>query len=208
MRAHLSRGEPSHDLRSRLSAPRTHERRSAVAAARHLRRRLRPHSVQGVTASLPGRVAGVTLPLSAIRTREDWGIGEIGALPACAAWIRSAGHRLLQILPPYELADGETSPYGARTAFGLDPIYISVGDVPDLSAPDITEALGSDGPAALAQARRAPRVAYHAVRALKRRVLAHAFARFAAREWASGSARARALREFVRGEDYWAPDLA
>ena len=36
------------------------------------------------------RVAGVTLPLFAIRTRDDWGIGEIGALPACAAWIRSA----------------------------------------------------------------------------------------------------------------------
>ena len=156
----------------------------------------------------PGRVAGVTLPVSAIRTRADWGIGEIGALPACAAWIRSAGHRLLQILPPYELADGETSPYGARTAFGLDPIYISIGDVPDLSPSDIDEALGPDGAAILAEARQAPRVEYHAVRALKRRVLARAYEQFAAREWAAGTVRARALREFVRAEAYWAPDLA
>ena len=154
------------------------------------------------------RVAGVTLPLFAIRTRDDWGIGEIGALPACAAWIRSAGHRLLQILPPYELADGETSPYGARTAFGLDPIYISLGEVPDLAASDIAKALGPDGAATLARLRQAPRVEYHAVRALKRRVLARAFERFMAREWTPGTERAAALREFVRREEYWAPDLA
>jgi 4-alpha-glucanotransferase len=156
----------------------------------------------------PGRVAGVTLPLSAIRTREDWGIGEIGALPACAVWIRSAGHRLLQILPPYELADGETSPYGARTAFGLDPIYISVGAVPDLTAADVAETLGAGGAAVLARVRQAPRVEYHAVRALKRRVLARAFERFVAREWMSGTSRARELDAFVRGEEAWAPDLA
>jgi len=76
--------------------------------------------------------AGVVIPLFSIRTRDDWGIGQIGDLPKCAAWVRRAGHRLLQILPPYELAAGETSPYGARTAFGLDPIYITVEAVPDL----------------------------------------------------------------------------
>jgi 4-alpha-glucanotransferase len=153
-------------------------------------------------------VAGVTLPLFAIRTREDWGIGEIGALPTCAAWIRAAGHRLLQILPPYELADGETSPYGARTAFGLDPIYISLGDVPDLTASDVAEALGADGAATLARLRQAPRVEYHEVRALKRRVLARAFERFVTSEWSAGTARACALSAFVRREEYWAPDLA
>lgn len=156
----------------------------------------------------PERIAGVTLPLFAIRTRADWGIGEIGALPACAAWVRSAGHRLLQILPPHELADGETSPYGARTAFGLDPIYIAIGDVPDLTAADIAGALGPAGAATLARLRQAPRVEYHAVRALKRRALARAFDQFVAREWIPGTARAGALRNFVHRERYWAPDLA
>jgi 4-alpha-glucanotransferase len=154
------------------------------------------------------RLAGVTLPLFAIRTRNDWGIGEIGALPACATWIRRSGHRLLQILPPHELADGETSPYGARTAFGLDPIYISLDDVPDLTARDTAEALGDEGAAVLAGLRQSPRVQYHAVRALKRRVLSRAFERFVAREWTPGTARARALREFVQREAYWAPDLS
>ena len=30
------------------------------------------------------------------------------------------------------LLGGETSPYGALTAFGIDPMYLSLADVPDL----------------------------------------------------------------------------
>ncbi len=156
----------------------------------------------------PLRRAGATIPLFALRTAHDWGIGDIDALVACATWIRSAGHRLLQILPPYELADGETSPYGARTAFGIDPIYISIDTVPDLERRDVTEALGEEGAATLAQLRQAPRVEYHAVRALKKRVLGRAFERFVDGEWAKGTARAQALHAFVKQEEYWAPDLA
>jgi 4-alpha-glucanotransferase len=154
------------------------------------------------------RRAGVTIPLFALRTAHDWGIGDIEALPACAAWIRSAGHRLLQILPPYELADGETSPYGARTAFGIDPIYISIDGVPDLERRDITEVLGEEGLATLERLRREPHVEYHTVRSLKRRVLDRAFERFLEVEWAKGTGRAHALRAFVKEEEYWAPDLA
>jgi 4-alpha-glucanotransferase len=157
--------------------------------------------------SVPRR-AGVTIPLFSLRTRHDWGIGDIGALRACAAWIRTAGHRLLQILPPYELADGETSPYGARTAFGLDPVYIAIDAVPDLDSGDVAGALGPQGEADRDRLRGAPSVDYHAVRALKRRVLARGFERFVAREWTRGTARARALRTFVKREEYWAPDLA
>ena len=68
----------------------------------------------------PSRIAGVVLPLFSVRSRSDWGIGQITDLPRAARWIRTAGHTLLQVLPPYELAEGETSPYGARTSFGLD----------------------------------------------------------------------------------------
>src|SRR5258708_17322128 len=99
------------------------------------------------------RQAGVVLPLFSLRTRRDWGIGQLTDLPACAAWIRRAGHRLLQILPPYELSPGETSPYGASTAFGLDPIYADVEAVDDLDGRAIADALGDDGAPALPNAR-------------------------------------------------------
>ena len=107
------------------------------------------------------RSSGVVIPLFSIRTRRDWGIGQITDLPVCAAWIRRAGQRLLQVLPPHELSVGETSPYGALTAFGLDPIYLDVEAVPDLDSRARAEVLGREGDAVLARlrvlARRLPR---------------------------------------------------
>jgi 4-alpha-glucanotransferase len=154
------------------------------------------------------RVAGVTLPLFSIRSRRDWGIGQITDVPACAEWIRTAGHKLLQILPAYELAAGETSPYGARTAFGLDPIYIDVDAVPDLDPAAIAEALGREGLARIEALRAGPRVDYAAVRALKERALHVGFERFVEREWVEGTARGHSLKAFILAARAWEDDLA
>jgi 4-alpha-glucanotransferase len=150
------------------------------------------------------RLAGVTLPVFSIRTRRDWGIGQITDLPACAAWLRRAGHTLLQILPPHELSPGETSPYGALTAFGIDPVYIGLEAVPDLDG-----TLQSSGQAAeLARLRAARDVDYSAVRALKLAALRSAFDRFVEREWEPGTPRAKALAAFIAKERDWLDDLA
>jgi len=154
------------------------------------------------------RQAGVVLPLFAIRTRDDWGIGQLTALPACAAWIRQGGQRLLQVLPPHTLSSGETSPYGALTAFGLDPIYADIGAIEDLDAARIDDALGSDGKAALARARAAELVDYDTVRDLKMRAFAVAFARFVRQDWEHDTPRAKRLAEFMRRERGWLDDLA
>jgi 4-alpha-glucanotransferase len=154
------------------------------------------------------RKAGVVLPLFSIRTRRDWGIGQITDLPACAAWIRRAGHRLLQILPPHELSTGETSPYGALTAFGLDPIYAGLEAIEDLDAGGIDLVLGDEGKRTLERVRSAERVDYDVVRPLKTRVLHAAFEVFHTREWERGTPRARRLAEFVQNERSWLDDLA
>jgi 4-alpha-glucanotransferase len=154
------------------------------------------------------RKAGVVLPLSSIRTRRDWGIGQVTDLPACASWIRSAGHRLIQILPPHELSSGETSPYGALTAFGVDPIYVDIDAIADLDPPAIASALGNDGTQILERVRAAPRTEYDAVRALKARMLRVAFDRFHAHEWERATPRAKLLETFVKDERAWLDDLA
>jgi 4-alpha-glucanotransferase len=154
------------------------------------------------------RSSGVTIPLFSVRTRADWGIGQITDLPACAAWLSRAGMKLVQVLPTQELGGGETSPYGALSAFAIDPIYVAVDGVPDLDEAAVAKALGDDGRAELERVRRAPRVDYRAVRALKRRALGAAFARFGERELAKGSPRARALMEFVEREGAWLRDHA
>lgn len=155
-----------------------------------------------------GRISGVTIPLFSLRTRADWGIGQITDLPATAAWLLRAGQRLVQVLPTHELSDGESSPYGALSAFALDPIYITVERVADLDAAEIARALGDRGRAELERVRAAPRVDYRAVRALKRTALAAAFERFRTRELARGTERGKALIAFVEREGGWLRDHA
>lgn len=155
------------------------------------------------------RVSGVTIPLFSVRSRNDWGIGQITDLPACAAWLHAAGQRLVQVLPTQELSQGETSPYGALSAFAIDPIYISVEAIPDLDAAAISSCLGAGGLADLERVRRAPSVDYATVRSLKKRAFTEAFARFRKTELArESSERARAFFAFVDRERAWLGDHA
>src|SRR4051812_48371700 len=94
------------------------------------------------------RLAGVTVPLFSVRSQRSWGIGEIGDLPELAQWVHEAGIRLVQILPLGEISGGETSPYSALTAFGIDPMYISLADVADLGH-DVRRAIGGESGALL-----------------------------------------------------------
>lgn len=154
------------------------------------------------------RVSGVTIPLFSIRSRNDWGIGQITDLPACAELFARAGQRLVQLLPAHELASGETSPYGALSAFALDPIYIDVGAVPEVDDGLVAAALGDAGRAELDRVRREAAVDYATVRRLKTSVLGRAFARFCERELAKGTARANELLAFAKREAAWLRDFA
>ena len=163
-----------------------------------------------------GRIAGVTVPLFSLRGPGSWGIGEIGDLPSFARWMKESGVRLVQLLPLGEISGGETSPYGALTAFGIDPIYISLADVPDLGA-DAQAALDrarlhlhqSDSAyAVLGRARDSRDVDYGAVRSLKQHALRVAFSRFYEGELLPGTPRAAAFRAFVTQNESWLVDYA
>jgi 4-alpha-glucanotransferase len=165
------------------------------------------------------RVAGVTVPLFSLRGPGSWGIGEIGDLPAFAHWVRDAGLRLVQLLPLGEIGASETSPYAALTAFGIDPIYISLGAVPDLGndADDalararttrVTHVGGDSSYAQLARVRESRTVDYATVRTLKQRALRVAFDRFYEGELLRGTPRAGAFRAFVQQNESWLSDFA
>lgn len=151
----------------------------------------------------PRRIVGITAPLFSIRTDTDWGIGEIPDLAAFGAWSKELGARLIQVLPLGEISGSETSPYGALSAFGIDPMYIAWEAHPDLPVEDHPSALGDDGLRTLAWLRAQDRVDYQGVRWLKARALRAAYARFCEREIATDSDRAKALREFVAANATW-----
>lgn len=154
------------------------------------------------------RRLGVTIPLFSLRTTGDFGIGNIPALATCARWLASAGVSLIQVLPPHELGGADPSPYGAVSAFGLDPIFIDLGRVEEVDDALVARALGPDFDARRRALEAAPQVDYDAVRDVKRRVLAAAFERFEAEQLRMDTPRAAALRRFVEDEREWAHDLA
>lgn len=161
------------------------------------------------------RDAGIVLPLFALRSRRDWGVGDIGDLPGLVEWMRSAGVAAVQLLPIFEVAAGERSPYGGLSSFAIDPVYVAVDRIPEVAA-GLPRAIDTG----IAEVRAADVIPYERIRALKHAALRLAFARFqdggdavrqaafaafrATRaEWLEPYALYRALRE-AHGETAWA----
>ncbi len=76
--------------------------------------------------------AGVLLPLSSMRSAGDWGCGDMASFGEWIKYLSSQGAQIIQVLPLHETAPGVDCPYSALSAFAIDPLYISISDVPDV----------------------------------------------------------------------------
>lgn len=75
------------------------------------------------------RRAGVLAPLFTVYSRNSVGIGDLADLRMLIDWCEKTGNSILQLLPMNEI--GSTScPYDAISSFALEPMYISIEDVP------------------------------------------------------------------------------
>ena len=122
------------------------------------------------------------------------------------AWLAAAGQRVLQLLPINEMAPGQQSPYSAISAMAIDPIFITLRDVPEFQALGGEAALVDEH--ALDEVRRAPPIAYETIRRLKQAALRAAFARFSEAEWCRGTGRGRELTTFLSEQAWWIEDYA
>ena len=154
------------------------------------------------------RQAGVNIPLFSIRSTTGWGLGEIPDLVPFARWAAAAGFGAVQVLPVNEVSRGSDSPYGALSAFALDPVYVGLDALEDFAAAGGEAALPADVRARLEKVRAAERVQWHEVRQLKQVALERAFDRFHREEWSRRSERARALEAFARDSATWLDDYA
>jgi 4-alpha-glucanotransferase len=155
-----------------------------------------------------GRHAGLLVPLFSIPSSRSWGIGEIADLPSFARWLEQAGLDFVQLLPVNEMQEGQNSPYSALSAMAIDPIFISLDEVPEFAEGGGEEALDARDRQARDRARAARAVDVGTVREIKARALHVAFAVFSQRHHGSGSARDRAFREFAAREGWWLDDYA
>ena len=148
------------------------------------------------------------MPLFSLASRQGWGIGEFGDVPAFARWLLEAGQSILQILPIHEMPSIETSPYSSMTAMALDPIYLTMSQVPDFAGLGGELALDGAEAAEVARLRRSPRIDYSSIRRLKERWLRRSFDRFLRLEVARGSPRASRFDAFVRDQGWWLDEYA
>ena len=138
-------------------------------------------------------VAGVLTPLFALRSENDFGCGDTGALRGFIEWAAAHGFRCVQLLPVNETG-ADHSPYNAISSVAIEPTTIDLTALPDLLPSEIAEHNESisAGP-----------VRWRVVKATKRKLLLRAFANFTERHWEANDTRARQFAAFVKAESAW-----
>ncbi len=148
------------------------------------------------------KIAGVLVPLFALRREDDLGIGDLGALREFIDWIAEIGFTLVQLLPINETG-ADNSPYNAISAMAIEPttLHLAPGSPEDLTRNDFAEALSGTDVASL----RRGRVKYRQVKELKLRIFERAFANFSAR---ADEKRRSEFERFCQEESSWLRDYA
>ncbi|MDR0551470.1 MAG: 4-alpha-glucanotransferase [Spirochaetaceae bacterium] len=76
------------------------------------------------------RLLGLVVPVGALRSMQSAGTGEFADIVELAHFAKKLGLGLIQLLPVNDTGY-ESSPYFALTAFGLNPIYMRIGAIPE-----------------------------------------------------------------------------
>lgn len=141
-----------------------------------------------------GRLSGILQPIFSLRSAHDAGVGDFAGFDAFFTWLQLAQQKLLMVLPLLPTAPGDPSPYSTRSAFGLNPLFIHLGWLPE--GVTFTDAEQQH----LEQARAAKRVRYDLVFLVKTVALERAFAAF---EGQGPSARAREFDQWALDNRTW-----
>jgi 4-alpha-glucanotransferase len=148
------------------------------------------------------KIAGVLVPLFALRGTADLGIGDVGVLREFIDWIAGVGFKLVQLLPINETGT-DNSPYNAISAMAIEPttLHLAPNSPQDLTPEDFDALVATVDLASL----RHGGVKYRNIKKLKRRLLEKAFANFSAR---AGEERRAEFRTFCEEQAAWLRDYA
>ena len=148
------------------------------------------------------KIAGVLVPLFALRGEKDLGIGDVAALREFIDWVAEVGFKLVQLLPINEIG-ADNSPYNAISAMAIEPttLHLAPNSPQDLTREDFDAAVADVD----LNAFRPGAVKYRAVKKLNRRLLEKAFANFSAH---AGIERGSEFRTFCDEQSAWLRDYA
>ena len=73
--------------------------------------------------------AGILVPLFSVYSRKSFGIADFSDLKLLIDWVKLTNQSILQLLPMNEMGP-VFCPYDALSSFALEPVYISLQDLP------------------------------------------------------------------------------
>ena len=157
---------------------------------------------RGLNLSPEKKIAGVLVPLFALRGADDLGIGDTGALREFIDWVAQIGFKLVQLLPINETG-ADNSPYNAISAMAIEPttLRLAPNSSPDLTREDFDAAVAGADLRGLCLGE----VKYRQVKKLKWRILEKAFANFSAN---ASEERQLEFETFYEEEAAWLRDYA
>src|SRR5437870_12165256 len=118
------------------------------------------------------KIAGVLVPVFAVRGEHELGVGDIGALREFIDWAAEIGFKLVQLLPINETGT-DNSPYNAISAMAIEPttVHLAPNSPQDLTREDFDVVLaGIDLPVL-----RSGSIKYRQVKKLNRHILQRGF---------------------------------
>src|SRR5438876_11508287 len=152
--------------------------------------------------SRENRIAGILVPLFALRGKDDLGIGDTGALREFIGWAAGIGFKLVQLLPINEIGS-DNSPYNAISAVAIETttLHLAPNSPHDLTREDFNASLAEVDVTGL----RRGAVKYRHVKELKRRLLEKAFENFSVH---ASEERRSEFRAFCEQQSAWLPGYA
>ena len=152
------------------------------------------------------RLWGLNLPLYALRSRHNWGIGDFTDLRLATAWAGELGAAFVGVNPLHAPQPGnhaDPSPYSPNSRLFLNFLYVDLESVPEMEdSPEAKSLWASpDFQADVARLQETPLVAYPEIRRLKRRLLKILFAAFVERHGLPESPLTPRGQEFARFVD-------
>ena len=151
------------------------------------------------------RAAGVAVSLYGLRSRRNWGCGDLSDLERVVDWVvEDLGGACIALNPLHAIHNRQpfnTSPYLPNSIFYRNPIYLDVERLEDFGFSPAAQALfaAPEMQSAIAALRSSEFVEYEGVYALKLRFLRLCFETFLDRR-PSGFARAADFEEYCRSE--------
>ena len=148
---------------------------------------------------------GITANLYTVRSRANWGAGDLGDLVTLSEWLGHEGGAFVGVNPLHALRNEgyDVSPYSPISRLFRNSIYLRVDDIPELAHDETARAMiaAPELQRELAELREASMLDYARVMALRAPVLERLHQTFERHELAARTERGRAYESYVARED-------